>query len=118
MELGRYGITVNALCPTALTAMTEAVGLGDSEMAKDGGLDPKWVSPALVWLASPLSRDVTGKVIIASGQRLAIAEGWSRGPTAPPVAEASDVDGVIRSLLAEAAPNADAQGTVPAPARG
>ena len=118
MELGRYGVTVNALCPTALTPMTEAVGLGEHEDARDGGLDPKWVSPALVWLASPLSTDVTGRVIIASGKRLAIAEGWHRGPTAPPVADAADVDAVIRPLLAAATPNADVQGTIPAPAGG
>jgi hypothetical protein len=98
--------------------MTASVGLGDSDEARDGGLDPKWVSPALVWLASPLSKDVTGRVIIASGRRLAIAEGWRRGPTAPPVSDAEDVDAVIRPLLAAAAPNADAQGTIPAPAGG
>jgi NAD(P)-dependent dehydrogenase (short-subunit alcohol dehydrogenase family) len=115
MELGRYGITVNALCPTALTPMTEAVGLADHEDARDGGLDPKWVSPPLVWLASPRSRDVTGRIIIASGKRLAIAEGWHRGPTAPPVADVADVDAVLRGLLAAAAPNADVQGTIPTP---
>ena len=113
MELGRYGVTVNALCPTALTAMTEAVGLAETEDAKAGRLDPRWVSPALVWLASPLSRDVTGRVIIASGKRLAIAEGWHVGPTAAPVEHAADVDAVIRSLLAATAPNADIQGEVP-----
>lgn len=117
MELGRYGATVNALCPTALTPMTEAVGLGESEMARDGGLDPAWVSPALVWLVSPQSSDVTGRVIVASGQRLAIAEGWHRGPTAAPVATAAEVDAAIRPLLAAAAPNADVQGDLP-PATG
>jgi NAD(P)-dependent dehydrogenase (short-subunit alcohol dehydrogenase family) len=115
MELGRYGITVNALCPTALTPMTEAVGLADHEDARDGGLDPKWVSPPLVWLASTLSSDITGRIIIASGKRLAIAEGWHRGPTAPPVADVADVDAVLRGLLAAAAPNADVQGTIPTP---
>jgi NAD(P)-dependent dehydrogenase (short-subunit alcohol dehydrogenase family) len=115
MELGRYGVTVNALCPTALTAMTEAVGLADHEDAQDGGLDPRWVSPALVWLISPKASDVTGRVIVASGKRLAIAEGWHRGPTAPPVADAADVDAAIRPLLAAAAPNADVQGDIPTP---
>jgi NAD(P)-dependent dehydrogenase (short-subunit alcohol dehydrogenase family) len=115
MELGRYGVTANAVCPTALTPMTEAVGLGETEEARDGGLDPAWVSSALVWLASPLSSDVTGRVIVASGKRLAIAEGWHRGPTAPPVRDAQDVDAAIRPLLAAAAPNADVQGTIPSP---
>jgi NAD(P)-dependent dehydrogenase (short-subunit alcohol dehydrogenase family) len=112
-ELGRYGATVNALCPTALTPMTSAVGLGDTDDARAGVLDPRWVSPPLVWLASPLSADVTGRVIVASGKRLAVAEGWRRGPTAPPVAEAADVDAAIRPLLAAAAPNADVQGDLP-----
>ena len=95
--------------------MTAAVGLADSPEAQDGGLDPRWVSPAVVWLAAPLSSDVTGRVIVASGKRLAIAEGWHRGPTAAPVADPADVDGVIRELLAAAAPNADVQGDIPSP---
>ncbi|MCB1003779.1 MAG: SDR family NAD(P)-dependent oxidoreductase [Acidimicrobiales bacterium] len=119
MELARYGATVNAICPTALTPMTEAVGLGESELARDGGLDPAWVSPALVWLVSDQSADVTGRVLVASGQRLAVAEGWHRGPTAAPVADPHEVDAVIRPLLAAAAPNADVQGDLPLPpARG
>ena len=117
MELGRYGATVNALCPTALTPMTEAVGLGDTDEARSGALDPSWVSAPLVWLASPLSADVTGRVIVASGKRLAIAEGWHRGPTGVPVADPDDVDAAIRPLLAAAAPNADVQGDLPAEAR-
>ncbi len=113
MELERYGVTVNALCPTALTVMTEAVGLGDTDEARAGALDPTWVSPALVWLASPLSSDVTGRVVVASGKRLAVAEGWRRGPTGPPVADAREVDTAIRALLAAADPNADGQGDLP-----
>ena len=92
--------------------MTEAVGLGDTEDARRGALDPRWVSPALVWLASPLSAGVTGRVIVASGKRLAVAEGWRRGPTAPPVADAADVDAAIRPLLDAADPNADVQGDI------
>jgi NAD(P)-dependent dehydrogenase (short-subunit alcohol dehydrogenase family) len=112
MELERYGVTVNAVCPTALTDMTADV-LGDSDDAKSGVFDPKWVAPVVVWLASPASADVTGRVIVASGRRLAIAEGWHRGPTAEPVRDVADVDATIRSLLAEAAPNADDQGSIP-----
>jgi NAD(P)-dependent dehydrogenase (short-subunit alcohol dehydrogenase family) len=113
MELARYGVTVNAVCPTALTDMTAGV-LGETDVARSGGLDPAWVAPAVVWLASPQSADVCGRVIIASGQRLAIAEGWHRGPTASPVRDPAAVDAVIRQLLAEAAPNADEQGAIPA----
>jgi NAD(P)-dependent dehydrogenase (short-subunit alcohol dehydrogenase family) len=112
MELARIGVTVNAVCPTALTDMTTDV-LGATDDAKAGALDPRWVSPAVVWLASPCSADVTGRTIVASGRRLAVAEGWHRGPTAAPVAKAEEVDAVIRPLLAAAAPNADAQGDLP-----
>jgi NAD(P)-dependent dehydrogenase (short-subunit alcohol dehydrogenase family) len=114
LELGRYGVTANAICPTALTDMTADV-LGESDDAKSGVLDPSWVAPAVVWLASPLSSDITGRVIVASGRRLAIAEGWHRGPTADPVRDPADVDATIRRLLADAAPNADDQGTIPGP---
>jgi hypothetical protein len=69
----------------------------------------------VVWLASPLSADVNGRVIVASGRRLAIAEGWRRGPTGPPVADASEVDAAIRPLLAATLPNADEQGDIPVP---
>jgi NAD(P)-dependent dehydrogenase (short-subunit alcohol dehydrogenase family) len=113
LELGRYGVTVNALCPTALTQMTEVAGLAHTEDGRAGRLDPRWVSPALVWLASPRSADVTGRVIVASGRRLAIAEGWHRGPTAAPVEDPAQVEDVIRGLLAQAAPNADDQGDIP-----
>ena len=51
-------------------------------------------------------------MIVASGKRLAVAEGWRRGPTAPPVAAAADVDAAIRSLLDAADPNADVQGDI------
>src|SRR6478735_2341794 len=112
MELARIGVTVNAVCPTALTDMTEGV-LGSTDDAKTGAPDPRWVSPAVVWLASPRSADGTGRTIVASGRRLAVAEGWHRGPTAAPVAKAEEVDAVIRPLLASAAPNADAQGDLP-----
>jgi NAD(P)-dependent dehydrogenase (short-subunit alcohol dehydrogenase family) len=113
LELGRYGVTVNAICPTALTAMTEGV-LSETDDARSGTLDPKWVAPPVVWLASSLSSDVTGRVIVASGRRLAVAEGWHRGPTGPAVANAADVDAAIRPLLASAPPNADEQGDLPA----
>lgn len=113
MELARYGVTVNAVCPTALTPMTEAVGLGDSDAAREGRLDPRWVAAMLAWLVSPLSADVTGRVIVASGVRLAIAEGWHRGPTGPAVNDPYAVEEAIRPLLAAAAPNADVQGDIP-----
>ena len=102
-ELGRYGVTVNAIAPGALTRMTEDLGLDDELKTK---YDPKYVAPLCVWLASPLSRDCTERVIEASGLGISVAEGWHRGPSAAPVLELEEFDRVVRKLLAEARPNA------------
>ena len=85
-ELERYGVTVNAIAPGALTRLTEDLGLPDEVTSR---FEPRWVAPVVTWLASPLSADVTGQVIESSGLVLAIAEGWRRGPsTDHPPAEA------------------------------
>jgi NAD(P)-dependent dehydrogenase (short-subunit alcohol dehydrogenase family) len=110
MEVARYGVTVNAVCPTALTRMTEDLEMARSDEAQAGALHPRWASPVVVWLASPQSADVTGRVFVASGRHLAVAEGWVRGPTTAPVSEPGKVDGAVRPLLAAARPNSDMRG--------
>jgi len=101
-ELERYGVTVNAIAPGALTRLTEDLGLPDETTSK---FEPRWVAPVVTWLASPQSADITGQVIEASGLVLAIAEGWHRGPSTEDVpAEPSDVDVIVRKLLAAARP--------------
>ncbi|HMG43262.1 MAG TPA: SDR family oxidoreductase [Acidimicrobiales bacterium] len=101
-ELVRYGVTVNAVAPGALTRLTEDLDLPDEMVQR---FDPRWVAPVVVWLASPRSADVTGQVIESSGLVLAIAEGWRRGPSSEKVpTEAAEVDAAVRELLAEATP--------------
>ena len=102
LELGRYGVTVNAVAPGALTRLTEDLDLAEEMKQR---FDPRWVAPVVTWLASPLSADITGQVIESSGLSIAIAEGWHRGPTdTQPPAQPQDVDAVVRRLLAEARP--------------
>jgi NAD(P)-dependent dehydrogenase (short-subunit alcohol dehydrogenase family) len=100
-ELARYGVTVNAVAPGALTRMTE-----DTKMSDDirRHYEPRWVAPVVTWLASAESRDVTGQVIESNGLVIAIAEGWHRGPTGTPPAEPQEVGDVVRRLLAGARP--------------
>ena len=101
-ELGRYGVTVNAIAPGALTRLTEDLGLPEEMTAR---FEPGWVAPVVTWLASPQSADVTGQVIESSGLVLAIAEGWHRGPKTEDVpADPADVDVAVRKLLASARP--------------
>lgn len=101
-ELGRYGVTANAIAPGALTRLTEDLSLPAEITAK---FEPRWVAPVVTWLASPLSADVTGQVIESSGLVLAIAEGWRRGPSTEDVpAEPDQVDAIVRKLLADSRP--------------
>jgi NAD(P)-dependent dehydrogenase (short-subunit alcohol dehydrogenase family) len=110
LELGRYGVTVNAIAPAALTRMTEGLGMGQASEEDKEMMSPRWIAPICTWLASPLSADVTGRVFEASGRVLAIAESWHRGPTAKPVDDPNEIDAVVKKLLAEARPNADMNG--------
>jgi NAD(P)-dependent dehydrogenase (short-subunit alcohol dehydrogenase family) len=102
LEMGRYGVTVNAVAPGALTRLTEDLGLPDEMTAR---FEPRWVAPVVTWLASARSADVTGQVIESSGLMLAIAEGWRRGPATEDVpTDPSQVDTRVRKLLADARP--------------
>ncbi|MDO9435959.1 SDR family NAD(P)-dependent oxidoreductase [Hydrogenophaga sp.] len=102
-ELGRYGVTVNAIGPIAITRMTD--GRRERTAEELAARDPAWVSPVVAWLASESSAKVNGRVIEAGGGILAIAEGWHRGPTAEPVREPEKVGAIIERLIGESRPN-------------
>lgn len=101
-ELGRYGVTANAVAPGALTRLTEDLGLPDEMLDRFG---PEWVAPVITWLVSSQSADVTGQVIESSGVILGIAEGWRRGPhiETPPI-DPHEIDAIVRDLLSTATP--------------
>jgi len=110
-ELGRYGVTVNAIAPGALTRMTEGLaGMTDRSEEQRESMSPRWIAPLATWLASSQSKGVTGRVFEANGSELAIAESWHRGPATRPVDDPQQFDVVIRDLLAKARPNADMSG--------
>jgi NAD(P)-dependent dehydrogenase (short-subunit alcohol dehydrogenase family) len=110
LELGRYGVTVNAIAPGALTRMTEGLGMGQASEEDKAMMSPRWIAPICTWLASPESAGVTGRVFEASGRVLAIAEGWHRGPTAEPVDDPTTLGPIVADLVARARPPADMQG--------
>ena len=74
-ELGRYGVTVNAIAPVARTRMTEGA-FDTSDMAL-----PEDNSPIVAWLASAEAGDVTGRVIEIDGSTITVETGWAHGPS-------------------------------------
>lgn len=81
-ELGRYGITANALAPSARTRMTEQAFA--DKMATDGDafdvMDPANIAPTVIWLGSSQSADVTGCVFELEGGKIMLEDGWREGP--------------------------------------
>lgn len=81
-EMGRYGVTANAIAPSARTRMTEAVMeemMAKSESGFDA-MDPANVSPLVVWLGSAESREVTGQIFEVAGGMISVCDGWRTGP--------------------------------------
>lgn len=105
-EMGRYGVTVNAIAPSARTRMTETV-FAEMMARPESGFDamaPENITPLVVWLASADSRDVTGRVFEVEGGIVRVAEGWARGPQADKGArwDAAELGPIVRELLAAA----------------
>jgi NAD(P)-dependent dehydrogenase (short-subunit alcohol dehydrogenase family) len=81
-ELGRYGVTSNAIAPAARTRMTEGP-FAEMMKAPESGFDawdPANISPLVVWLGSTQSRSVTGRMFELQGGRIELKTGWQSGP--------------------------------------
>jgi NAD(P)-dependent dehydrogenase (short-subunit alcohol dehydrogenase family) len=107
-EMGRYGVTVNAIAPSARTRMTETV-FAEMMSTQDQDFDamaPENVSPLVVWLGSVESRYVTGKVFEVEGGKIRVAEGWAHGPQIDKGAkwDPAELGPVVADLLAKARP--------------
>jgi len=109
-ELRRYGITVNAIAPAALTRLTEDLPMGQGSEEQKEQLHPRWIAPIVTWLASTESAGVTGRVFEASGTVLGIAEGWHRGPVAKPVEDPTVLGPIVKDLVQRARKNAGMDG--------
>lgn len=97
-EMGRYGVTVNAIAPVARTRMTEGA-FDTSQMAL-----PEDNAPVVAWLASEDAGDVTGRVIEIDGSVITVENGWAHGPSRDAGRRwvAADVGPALRQLIAEA----------------
>ncbi|HEY3695347.1 SDR family oxidoreductase [Phenylobacterium sp.] len=81
-ELGRYGVTANALAPNARTRMTQDAFGERMNVAADAfdAFDPANTAPLVAWLCSEESRDVTGQVFELLGGDLSVSQGWTDSP--------------------------------------
>ncbi|MDT4825898.1 putative short-chain type dehydrogenase/reductase [compost metagenome] len=107
-ELGRYGITANALAPAARTGMTEQV-FADMMKAPEGGFDyydPANVAPLVVWLGSADSAQINGRMFEAAGGMVSLADGWRTGPKADKGGrwQPAELGAAVAGLLAQAQP--------------
>lgn len=109
LELGRYGVRVNALAPAARTSMTEKL-LAQYEAATGplDPLDPANVAPVAVWLLSDAAAHVSGHVFGITGSVLELYQGWTpirsveaKGRWAP-----EEIVDASRDLFGDAPPRA------------
>jgi NAD(P)-dependent dehydrogenase (short-subunit alcohol dehydrogenase family) len=108
-ELGRYGVTVNAVAPAALTRMTEGL-VRWQPGSEPQDFDPHAadnIAPLVVWLGSGQAREITGRVFNVRGGVISVAEGWRAGPGADKGArwDPAELGEIIPGLVEKAAPN-------------
>ncbi len=68
LEFQKFGVTVNAVAPVALTRMTADLAMMKGASERD--LGPLFISPAVVFLASPLAAVITGQIVGVQGGRV------------------------------------------------
>ena len=108
-EMKGYGVTANAIAPSARTRMTTSAGEAmASQMAapEDGSfdvMDPANVSPLVVWLGSEESAEVTGRVFEVEGGKVTVCDGWQRAASQDKGAkwDPAELGSVVPRLLAE-----------------
>lgn len=102
-ELGRYGITANALAPSARTRMTEQAFADKMATENDAFdvMDPANIAPTVIWLGSVQSADVTGCIFELEGGKIMLEDGWREGPVVDSRQQwdPADVGEAVASLL-------------------
>jgi NAD(P)-dependent dehydrogenase (short-subunit alcohol dehydrogenase family) len=116
VELARYGVTANAIAPSARTRLTEGVfadmmaevGSGFDAMAAEN------IAPLVVWLGSNESDDVTGRVFEVEGGKISVTDGWQHGPPTDLGRrwDPAEVGPTVRDLIEKAPAPAPVYGTV------
>lgn len=112
LELARYGVTVNAVSPSARTRMITPRGQERMAAPEGNSFDayaPDNIAPLVAWLVSPHSAGVTGRVFNVRGGRISVLEGWREGPTATKDSRwvPGELTEIVPDLVERSAPNVD-----------
>jgi hypothetical protein len=104
-ELGRYGVTVNAIAPVARTRLTEWLGERNGDPAGDP-LAAEHIAPVIAWLLGPGARDVTGRVLEAGNGHISVPGTCQPGTPfpLPPLMSPAAADALLPRVLASATP--------------
>ena len=108
-EMKGYGVTANAIAPSARTRMTTSAGEAMAEQMAapaDGSfdvMDPANVSPLVVWLGSEESGDVSGRVFEVEGGKVTVCDGWQRAASEDKGAkwDPAELGSVVPRLVSE-----------------
>jgi NAD(P)-dependent dehydrogenase (short-subunit alcohol dehydrogenase family) len=115
VELARYGVTANAIAPSARTRLTEDVFPDMMRKPEQGFdvMDPANIAPLVTWLCSEDSGDVTGRVFEIEGGKISVADGWRTGPALDRGGRwvTSEVGDGVRELIRKAVPPQKVYGT-------
>ena len=108
-EMKGYGVTANAIAPSARTRMTTSAGEAMAEQMAapaDGSfdvMDPANISPLVVWLGSEESGDVSGRVFEVEGGKVTVCDGWQRAASEDKGAkwDPAELGSVVPRLVSE-----------------
>ena len=113
-ELGRYGILVNGIAPSARSRMTEEAFAEMMRKPEEGfdAMAPENVSPIVVWLGSGAC-GVSGRMFETAGGQLSVADGWQHGAVFDKGSryEPAEIGALVDDLLKSAPTPADVYGS-------
>lgn len=105
MELGRYGVRVHAICPNAVTRMTQDLP-GMKDVPEDA-MSPDGLSELCIYLCSDQAKDLSGRVIGSHGGtagnklyefKMTVSDGYSKtGGLATSAEIADNIESILIS---------------------